>query len=84
MTHAPLGAFLVELFPARIRYVSMSFPYQIGYGWIGGNVPLVATAIVVMTGDIYAGLWYPVAVAAISVLIGVLFLKDRSKLSLYR
>jgi MFS family permease len=84
MMHAPLGAFLVELFPARIRYVSMSFPYQIGYGWVGGNVPLVATAIVVMTGDIYAGLWYPVAVAAISVLIGVLFLRDRSKLSLYR
>jgi MFS family permease len=84
MMHAPMGAFLVELFPARIRYVSMSFPYQIGYGWVGGNVPLVATAIVVMTGDVYAGLWYPVAVTAITVLIGVLFLRDRSKLSLYR
>jgi MFS family permease len=84
MLHAPLGAFLVELFPARIRYVSMSFPYQIGYGWVGGNVPLVATAIVVMTGDIYSGLWYPVGVTAISVVIGVLFLRDRSKLSLYR
>jgi MFS family permease len=84
MMHAPLGAFLVELFPARIRYVSMSFPYQIGYGWVGGNVPLVATAIVVMTGDIYSGLWYPVAVTAISVLIGALFLRDTSKLSLYR
>jgi MFS family permease len=84
MTHAPLGVFLVELFPARIRYVSMSFPYQIGYGWVGGNVPLVATAIVVVTGDIYAGLWYPVAVTVVTVLIGFFFLRDRSKLSLYR
>jgi MFS family permease len=83
MTHAPLGVFLVELFPARIRYVSMSFPYQIGYGWVGGNVPLVATAIVVTTGNIYAGLWYPVAVTVITVLIGFFFLRDRSKLSLY-
>jgi MFS family permease len=84
MMHAPMGAFLTELFPARIRYVSMSFPYQIGYGWVGGNVPLVATAIVVTTGDIYAGLWYPVAVTAITVLIGFFFLRDRSKLPLYR
>jgi hypothetical protein len=84
MMHGPLGVFLVELFPAKIRYVSMSIPYQIGNGWVGGNVPLVATAIVVMTGDIYAGLWYPVAVIAITVLIGALFLRDRSKLSLYR
>jgi MFS family permease len=84
MTHSPLAVFLVELFPAKIRYVSMSFPYQIGYGWVGGNVPLVATAIVVTTGDIYAGLWYPVAVTVITVLIGFFFLKDRSKLSLYQ
>jgi MFS family permease len=84
MIHGPVGAFLVELFPARIRYVSMSFPYQVSHGWVGGNVPLVATAIVVTTGNIYAGLWYPVAVTAITVLIGGLFLKDRSKLSLYR
>jgi MFS family permease len=84
MMHSPLGPFLVEMFPARIRYVSMSIPYQIGNGWVGGNVPLVATAIVVMTGDIYAGLWYPVAVTAICFVIGALFLRDRSKLPLYR
>jgi MFS family permease len=84
MMHAPLGAFLVELFPAKIRYVSMSFPYQIGYGWVGGNVPLVATAVVVVTGNIYAGLWYPVAVTGLTVLIGFFTLRDRSKLSLYQ
>jgi hypothetical protein len=84
MMHSPLGPFLVELFPAKIRYISVSFPYQISNGWVGGNLPLVATAIVITTGDIYAGLWYPVAVAAITVLIGGLFLRDRSKLSLYR
>jgi MFS family permease len=84
MMHAPVGAFLVERFPARIRYVSMSIPYQIANGWFGGNVPLVATAIVVVTGDVYAGLWYPVAITAITVVVGVLFLRDRSKLPLYR
>jgi MFS family permease len=84
MTHAPLGAFLVELFPTKIRYLSMSFPYQIGFGWVGGNVPLVATAIVVMTGNIYAGLWYPVAVSALTALIGFFFLKDNRKQPIYR
>jgi MFS family permease len=84
MTHAPLGAFLVELFPTRIRYVSMSFPYQIGYGWVGGNVPLVATAIVTTTGNIYAGLWYPVAVTVITVLIGFSFLRDHWQQPIYR
>ena len=76
MAHAPLGVFLAELFPTRIRYVSMSFPYQIGYGWIGGNVPLVATAIVATTGNIYAGLWYPAIVAIITVFVGIFFLRD--------
>jgi len=84
MAHAPLGVFLVELFPTRIRYVSMSFPYQIGYGWVGGNVPLVATAIVATTGDIYAGLWYPIIVSVITLVIGLLFLRDNRKQSLYR
>jgi hypothetical protein len=83
MMHGPIGAFLVERFPARIRYASMSIPYQIANGWVGGNVPLVATAIVVLTGDVYAGLWYPVAVTTITVVIGFLFVSDPGKVSLY-
>lgn len=82
MMHGAIGAFLVERFPARIRYVSMSIPYQIANGWFGGNVPLVATAIVVLTGNVYAGLWYPVSAMAVTVVIGVLFLRDRTKVPL--
>jgi MFS family permease len=77
MVYGPIAAFLVEMFPARIRYTSMSFPYHIGNGWFGGMLPLLATAIVAATGDIYAGLWYPVGVAAISFVFGALFLKDQ-------
>jgi hypothetical protein len=80
MVYGPIAAYLVELFPTRIRYTSMSLPYHIGNGWFGGFLPLIATSIVVFTGDIYAGLWFPIAVAAMSLVIGVLFLpetKDR-------
>jgi hypothetical protein len=76
MTYAPLGAFLVELFPARIRYTSLSLPYHIGAGWIGGMLPLLATALVALHGDIYFGLWYPVFFAGMAVVIGGLFLRD--------
>jgi MFS family permease len=76
MVYGPIAAFLVELFPTRIRYTSMSLPYHIGNGWFGGMLPLTATAIVALKGDIYYGLWYPVVVAIITVVVGGLFLKE--------
>jgi hypothetical protein len=76
MVYGPIAAFLVELFPTRIRYSSMSLPYHIGNGWFGGVLPLVATAMVAATGDIYYGLWYPIAVAVMTLVIGLLFLRD--------
>ncbi len=81
MVYGPIAAFLVELFPTRIRYTSMSLPYHIGNGWFGGFLPLIAASIVVFTGDIYAGLWYPIAIALMSLTIGWITLpetKDRS------
>ncbi|HYC10608.1 MAG TPA: MFS transporter [Steroidobacteraceae bacterium] len=80
MVYGPIAAWLVELFPARIRYTSMSLPYHIGNGWFGGFLPTVAFALVALTGDIYYGLWYPIIVALMTVVIGTLFLpetKDR-------
>jgi MFS family permease len=76
MVYGPIAAFLVELFPTKIRYTSMSLPYHIGNGWFGGMLPLVATAIVAATGNIYNGLWYPIGVALMSVVVGVLFLRE--------
>jgi MFS family permease len=80
MVYGPIAAMLVELFPTKIRYTSMSLPYHIGNGWFGGLLPATAFAIVASTGDIYAGLWYPVTFAAITVVVGFFFLpetKDR-------
>jgi hypothetical protein len=76
MVYGPIAAYLVELFPTRIRYTSMSLPYHIGNGWFGGMLPLTATAIVAATGNIYYGLWYPTIVAAFTLVIGALFLHD--------
>ncbi|MEK7266336.1 MAG: MFS transporter [Pseudomonadota bacterium] len=76
MSYGPLAATLVELFPARIRYTSMSLPYHIGNGWFGGFLPTTAFAIVAATGDIYAGLWYPVIIAGATFVIGMLFLPE--------
>src|SRR5439155_1025960 len=76
MVYGPIAAFLVELFPVRIRYTSMSLPYHIGNGWFGGMLPLTATAMVAATGDIYFGLWYPISVALMTLVIGTLFLKE--------
>ena len=76
MVYGPIAAFLVEMFPTKIRYTSMSLPYHIGNGWFGGMLPLLATAIVATTGDIYAGLWYPIVVAVITLIIGALFLRE--------
>ena len=70
MVYGPIAAFLVELFPTRIRYTSMSLPYHIGNGWFGGFLPLIAASIVVFTGDIYAGLWYPIGVALMTLVVG--------------
>jgi MFS family permease len=76
MVYGPIAALLVELFPARIRYTSMSLPYHIGNGWFGGFLPTIAFAIVAATGDIYSGLWYPVAVAALTIVVGVFLLPE--------
>lgn len=76
MVYGPIAAWLVELFPTRIRYTSMSLPYHLGNGWFGGFLPVTSFAIVAATGDIYAGLWYPVIVALVTAVIGTLFLAD--------
>ncbi|MDB6008910.1 MAG: transporter [Gammaproteobacteria bacterium] len=76
MVYGPIAAWLVELFPARIRYTSMSLPYHIGNGWFGGFLPTVAFALVALTGNIYYGLWYPIIVALGTFVIGALFLPE--------
>src|SRR5438034_2158384 len=76
MVYGPIAAFLVELFPTEIRYTSMSLPYHIGNGWFGGMLPLTATAMVAATGDIYYGLWYPIVVAVMTLIIGTIFLRE--------
>jgi MFS family permease len=76
MVYGPIAAFLVELFPTRIRYTSLSLPYHIGNGWFGGFLPTTAFAMVAAKGDIYYGLWYPIAVAAATFVIGMLFLPE--------
>jgi len=75
-TYAPVSALMVELFPARIRYTSLSFPYHLGAGWVGGLLPATAFAIVATTGDIYAGLWYPVGFATVATFIAVFLLPE--------
>jgi hypothetical protein len=80
MAYGPIAAWLVELFPAQIRYTSMSLPYHIGNGWFGGFLPTVAFAMVAATGDIYYGLWYPIGFALVTFVVGLLFApetKDR-------
>jgi MFS family permease len=76
MVYGPIAAFLVELFPTRIRYTSMSLPYHIGNGWFGGMLPLTTAAVVAATGNIYSGLWYPVIVAGVSLVIGAIFIRE--------
>jgi hypothetical protein len=74
--YGPIAAALVEYFPTRIRYTAMSLPYHIGNGWFGGLLPATSFAMTASTGDIYFGLWYPIIFALITVVIGVLFLRD--------
>ncbi|MBE1207741.1 MFS transporter [Aminobacter carboxidus] len=76
MVYGPIAAILVEMFPTRIRYTGMSLPYHIGNGWFGGLLPATAFAMSAAAGDIYYGLWYPIAIAAMTLIIGTLFVKD--------
>jgi MFS family permease len=76
MVYGPIAAWLVELFPTQIRYTSMSLPYHIGNGWFGGFLPTIAFAMVVASGNIYQGLWYPIVIAAMTLVIGTLFLPE--------
>jgi MFS family permease len=83
MVYGPIAAMLVEMFPTRIRYTSMSLPYHIGNGWFGGLLPTTAFAMVAATGDIFYGLWYPVVVAAGTFVIGMLFIKETKDIDIY-
>ncbi|HEU4651768.1 MAG TPA: MFS transporter, partial [Croceibacterium sp.] len=82
MVYGPIAALLVELFPARIRYTAMSLPYHIGNGWFGGFLPTIAFAMVAATGDIHAGLWYPIGVALMTLVVGLLFLPETFRRSI--
>ncbi len=83
MVYGPIAAMLVEMFPTRIRYTSMSLPYHIGNGWFGGLLPTTAFAIVAQTGNIYSGLWYPVIVASVTLVIGAVLVKETRGVSLH-
>jgi MFS family permease len=83
MVYGPIAAMLVELFPTRIRYTSMSLPYHIGNGWFGGLLPTTAFAIVAQTGNMYNGLWYPIIIAGITVVVGTLFIKETKDVDIY-
>ena len=83
MVYGPIAAFLVELFPARIRYTSMSLPYHIGNGWFGGMLPLLATAIVAKEGNIYSGLWYPIIVSVVTFVVGTFFLHETKDVKIH-
>jgi hypothetical protein len=76
MVYGPIAAALVELFPTRIRYTGMSLPYHIGNGWFGGLMPATAFAMIAQTGDIYYGLWYPIVIAVMTLVIGALFVPE--------
>jgi membrane protein insertase Oxa1/YidC/SpoIIIJ len=76
MVYGPMAALLTELFPAKVRYTSMSVPYHVGTGWFGGFLPAVAFAIVAATGNIFAGLWYPVTFAALTFAVGLVLLPE--------
>jgi MFS family permease len=83
MVYGPIAAMLVELFPTRIRYTSMSLPYHIGNGWFGGLLPTTAFAIVAQTGNMYNGLWYPIIIASITFVIGMMFVKETKDVDIY-
>jgi hypothetical protein len=76
MVYGPIAAYLVEAFPAKIRYTALSLPYHIGNGVFGGLLPLIGVSVIAQTGNIYAGLYYPMAIAAITLIVGTIFLKE--------
>ena len=83
MVYGPIAAMLVEMFPTRIRYTSMSLPYHIGNGWFGGLLPTTAFAIVAQTGNMYNGLWYPIIIAGVTFVIGMLFVRETKDVDIY-
>ena len=83
MVYGPIAAMLVEMFPTRIRYTSMSLPYHIGNGWFGGFLPAISFSIVAATGNIYSGLWYPIIIASITFVVGMLFVKETKDSTVY-
>jgi MFS family permease len=83
MVYGPIAAMLVEMFPTRIRYTSMSLPYHIGNGWFGGLLPTISFALVAQNGNIYYGLWYPIIIAAITLVIGTLFIRETRDVDIY-
>jgi MFS family permease len=83
MVYGPIAAMLVEMFPTRIRYTSMSLPYHIGNGWFGGLLPTTAFAIVAQTGNMYNGLWYPIIIAGITLVVGTLFIRETKDVDIY-
>ena len=83
MVYGPIAAMLVEMFPTRIRYTSMSLPYHIGNGWFGGLLPTTAFAIVAQTGNMYNGLWYPIVIAGMTFVVGMLFIKETKDVDIY-
>ena len=83
MVYGPIAAMLVEMFPTRIRYTSMSLPYHIGNGWFGGLLPTTAFAIVAQTGNMYNGLWYPIIIAAMTFVIGMIFVRETKDVDIY-
>jgi len=84
MVYGPIAAMLVEMFPTRIRYTSMSLPYHIGNGWFGGLLPTTFFAIVASTGNMFSGLWYPIIIAAITFVVGMLFVKETKDVDIYK
>jgi hypothetical protein len=84
MVYGPIAAYLVEAFPARIRYTALSLPYHIGNGVFGGLLPLIGLSIVARTGNIYAGLYYPIVVAGVTFVVGSLFLKDTHSVLIWK
>jgi MFS family permease len=83
MVYGPIAAMLVEMFPTRIRYTSMSLPYHIGNGWFGGLMPTIAFAMVAQNGNMYYGLWYPIVIAAMTLIIGMLFVRETKDVDIY-
>ena len=84
MVYGPIAAMLVEMFPTRIRYTSMSLPYHIGNGWFGGLLPTTAFAIVAPTGNIYNGLWYPIIIAMMTFVVGLFLVRETKDIDIYK